>query len=271
MIIDYLHSISEPYLVYESGKRPVLITTNTTKDYVCKHNFGQLNTLFNEYIAVAFLSLWSVQIPKPCFITVSPDHINNFALANGLEPAWFRKSCFGSYHLHYGKELDDFFQFLNSATLAKFKKEDFLKIALFDIWVANEDRNAGHTNLLINPEGDNLLFYPIDHELIFNSNSGRELYQINENDTILAHDLFKLLFRKRGVQHKEIIAELLIDFEFNITKCNENIDLILSKIPNDWGLDIVQKRKFLTNNIFSETWIKETKKNFQLFYNKWIK
>lgn len=266
-----LHSITEPARFYETGKKPILLTTNTTEDYICKHNFGHVNTLFNEYLAVAFLKLWSIPVPNACFINVNPEHIYNFAIENGLQPAWFRRTCFGSYYLKFAKELDENFGLLISKAKLKFDIFEFFNIVLFDIWVANEDRNVPNPNLLVEADGVNWKFFPIDHELIFNSSSGQPLEQINENDTILAHDLFKSLLRWRKVRHREIIAKLLNGYEAKIARCKEKIEVILEIVPDDWQIDIRQKREFLENNIFADTWITETKSNFKSLYNKLIK
>jgi hypothetical protein len=58
----------------------------------------------------------------------------------------------------------------------------FLMIALFDIWISNEDRTENNFNLLY--DADRKLFVPIDHTSIFNGNNldkGPEQITINES------------------------------------------------------------------------------------------
>jgi hypothetical protein len=150
--MKYLEVITEPHKILQTAKSPLVVTCNDFNQYVCKHNFGISKSLFNEYIASSFLKLWNIPTPDFTFINLPEDVINEFAIVRNLQPAWFKKTCFGSSHLQFAKEIDDNIENIHKNHLKKIRKIDLLKIALFDIWIANEDRTARHTNLLLNSE-----------------------------------------------------------------------------------------------------------------------
>ena len=270
MKIETLEIITEPHKLYDTGKKPVLVLCDDLMLYISKHNFAISNTLFNEYIASSFMQIWNIPTPKFVFIDTPQTHVQEFSIQNDLQPRWFNKTCFASLQLEYAKELDDNMLNINANQFNSTRKIDFLKIALFDIWIANEDRTPGHTNLLINPEQNGLVFYAIDHDSIFNSNSGLELFQLNEDETILGHNLFKSLFRKRNTNHNEIIEELFEDLKQFINHSVYRLNDILESIPENWNIDKDIKKEFLLKNLFSENWINQTKRTFEMFYSKFI-
>lgn len=72
---------------------------------------------------------------------------------------------------------------------------------LFDLWVANEDRNHNNYNLLLNPTESGYCLMPIDHERCFNgsrTNIDRPLVLLTEDQSLVASPLVQLLFR--GIQ-----------------------------------------------------------------------
>jgi hypothetical protein len=108
--------------------------------------------------------------------------------------------------------------------------------------------------------------YAIDHDSCFNSNSGLSLVSITEDDTILAHKLFNMLFNDRRLEHELIIENLFADFKLFLDICVNKIDNILKDVPENWNLDLGTIREFLLNNLFSMNWIEETNDTFKRFY-----
>ncbi|MVX34389.1 HipA family kinase [Myroides sp. LoEW2-1] len=95
-------------------------------------------------------------------------------------------------------------------------------ITLFDIWVANEDRNHNNYNLLLNTsKGSSFFFYTIDHETIFNSCFlERKLVEITENESIINTEIAKILFAKKK-EINEIVDELIGNFYLGTGQCEE--------------------------------------------------
>lgn len=150
-------------------------------------------------------------------------------------------------------------------------KDDFLKIALFDIWMANEDRNHNNFNLqlYVSPERLNF-FYAIDHVNIFNTSFlDYGIADLTEDDSILKTDLAKILFgRKRNLN--EAIDNLMENFYLCTQECENKLDEILSLVPESWDIDINQIRQRIIDNLFTATWKKQCESNFREFVQSFI-
>lgn len=191
-----------------------------------------------------------------------------------LQPNFFDKDCFGSLFLKNTKELD--LTFISSFKEKSFRdkilvKSDFLKIALFDIWLANEDRNYNNNNLLLHYAKDNSLsFYAIDHVLIFNSSSfDYGISLLTADDSILNTDLAKLLFandRKLG----ETVNKLVESFYLCTKDCEKNLDNILALVPNSWAINTVGLKAKMEQYLFNDAWKKQCEDTFRAFIHSLI-
>lgn len=215
-------------------------------------------SLFNEFIAACFLEIWQLPVPEFGLVNVSQEHIQTIEMPFH----YFEIPCFGSRFNNRLSEASQFFMHY------PFPKKDidsfqhsFLKIGLFDIWLANEDRNNNNMNLLIDSQAK--LFVPIDHVMIFNSqNIDKEPYQLNEGDSILSSWLSERLF-SRTLQHnlQHLRLRTVSEFERDLTTCYGSLEQILSDLPYEWHIDpgFVLSRLDL---FFSESWIEDCKTTF---------
>lgn len=268
-----LQTIEEAHKMFPtSGSNPLLVTCNDLNYWVCKYDKSP-SCLFNELVASEFAKLWYINVPETSLIKVEKDHVPT-AKFHKLQPNLFDKDCFGSLFLPNTKELDLTFiplfkekNFRNKILI----KSDFLKIALFDIWLANEDRNYNNNNLLIHYAKDNSLsFYAIDHVAIFNSsffNYG--LQSLTEDDSILNTDLAKLLFakdRKLG----ETVNKLVESFYLCTKDCEKNLDNILALLPNSWAIDTVNIKAKMEQYLFNDAWKRQCEDTFRAFIHSLI-
>lgn len=132
----------------------------------------------------------------------------------------------------------------------------FLKIALFDIWMCNEDRHFENPNLLYDLK--NNLFIPIDHSFCFNTNNlDKEPYLIADNESILDTPFLNRFFNGHlQTKTEEIRLEILNEFKNNYNVCCQQLDTILAGIPNEWNSD----RQYLKERLsflFAENWLIE--------------
>lgn len=150
-------------------------------------------------------------------------------------------------------------------------KSDFLKIALFDIWLANEDRNYNNNNLLLHYAKDNRLsFYAIDHVAIFNSSFlDYGIQSLTEDDSILNTDLAKLLFARDGKLGKTV-DKLIENFYLCIKDCESNLDNILALVPNSWTIDAVDIKAKMKQHLFIDAWVRQCEHNFRAFVHSLI-
>lgn len=241
---------------YETrGSRPVRVFCNDLNYYVCKYATGAgfPFMLFNEYIAACFLKIWNLPAPDFGFVQIKPEHVK----LTGYPFHFFEKSCFGSLYMGELKEVDKFF--LVEPLVKKVSNTGilyFLKIALFDIWMCNEDRHFENPNLLYDLK--NNLFIPIDHSFCFNSNNlNKEPYLIADNESILDTPFLNRFFNRHlQTKTEEIRLEILYEFKNNCDACYQQFDTILAGIPNEWHPDRQHLKERLAF-LFAENWLIE--------------
>ena len=266
--MQILHSIEEAHKMFSTyGSSPLLVTCDDMQDWVCKYDRAPLR-LFNELLAAKFAALWEIMTPEIAWIRIKKKHvpINKFP---SIYPYLLEKECFGS--LYIPNTID-----VNKSLIPSFKdpsfrnklnnKEDFLKIALFDIWLANEDRNHNNYNLLLcaSPEKLNFL-YAIDHVEIFNSsylNYG--INDLTEEDSIIKTDLAKILFSNE-TKLTEIVDALVKKFYLCIAECYNNLAEIIDLIPESWKINKPELEEKIIRNLFTDDWSSKCIENFRRF------
>jgi len=267
-----LRSIGTAHKKIDTNRRPIIITCNDFKEYVCKYTSQTpANYLFNEYIVYCFLNEFKILVPEFVFIDVSKEHIPDEYLCSVLQYRNFNITCIGTKFLENSKHFDN--------TL--FSNTDFLKrivnltdlhlIALCDIWLCNEDRNHNNTNLLLNTENKQYKIYAIDHENCFNSNSlENELELISENESIINTEFYVNIFNKNKSLQTDI--KKIIDIFEKITEiCNNNLDLYFSHLPDNWQINKAFKKQLLQDKIFNSDWKKQVINTFTYYLRTLLK
>lgn len=265
--IESIHKIFDT-----SGSHPVLVTCDDRQDWVCKYDQHPIY-LFNELIAADFARIWNIRVPETALITVKEEHIPDDMLPQ-LQKMWFKKECFGSLFHQDAKEIDlsmlPLFRERTFRTKVK-NKSDFLKIALFDIWLSNDDRNHNNFNLLLSTEAGNThFFYVIDHVGIFNSSSLKlGIYELSCDDSIIKTDLARILFSKNK-KIKYIVEDLVEKFYLCVLECKNQLPEILSQVPASWNLDLPLLEKQIRESIFTDEWLKTCENTFREFIQSYI-
>lgn len=268
-----LQTIEEVHKIFlTSGSSPILVTCDDFRDWVCKYDKSPMN-LFNELLATKFAEIWGIKTPEIAFIKVKKEHVPQDKFPK-IPTHLFDKDCFGSLYLESSKEIDYSIipLFKEQGFRDKLKdKEDFLKIALFDIWMANEDRNHNNFNLLLYASPDKMnFFYAIDHVNIFNSsflNYG--ITDITEEESIIKTDLAKILFGK-DKQLTQIVNNLIESFYLCTVECYNQLDEILDLIPDSWGIDRDTTKNKIVQHLFSEEWNQICETKFREFIQSFI-
>lgn len=233
-------------------------------DYICKYHpaHGFASSLFNEYLAASLLKVWGLTVPDFAFVKVKTEHIAQIDLPNHL----FERLCFGSKYQGAYNEVDKFF-----ISTPYIKKENesglisFLKIALFDLWLSNEDRHFDNFNLLYNYRSN--VFVPIDHVCCFNGNNlDKVAYPIGDNESLLSTPFLSHFFSRTLQQYRrQIRLKIVKEFKLDINRCHEKLNDILTQTPLDWqpDIDILRQRLLF---LFSEPWISECLTNFNRLF-----
>ena len=142
----------------------------------------------------------------------------------------------------------------------------FIQIALFDIWLCNEDRNHNNYNLLYDIVNNH--FVPIDHVNIFNGlNIDKPPYLISQNESILTSPLFRLFFYGTlQTENKSFRSDIENTFKNHVRNCEKILPQILPSLPDQWRLDL----PFISDRLaifFSDAWLADSINYFfDLFY-----
>jgi hypothetical protein len=266
-------TIQESEKPYPTGGRPILFLCDDLNTWVCKHGRNSNMLLFNEIIGSRFASIWGIRTPEICLINVNEEHLPKNYL-NVVQPAFFRKPCFGSKYIEHSTVLD--FVTIDSLQNLSIKskiahKEDFLLIGLFDIWLCNDDRHYNNMNLLLDFSEDEIHFSVFDHDAIFNSSSLRHgLELITEEVTIINTDLTKILFNRN--RNLEIVVDKIVEkFYLCVQECEIELTKILNDIPPEWGLDLADLERLIRQELFDEEWEEKCETQFRTFIQSIIK
>jgi hypothetical protein len=149
--------------------------------------------------------------------------------------------CFASKEIDPHKMLSDVDEIKDKTSFNKFlNPEQFLKIALFDLWVAHDDRNATNYNLLALTIDEGYYFYSIDHYHCFGGESyfNKDFSQLRVNQyKSLMTTTFGLSLRKYLV-NPQILTNLVEAFNnIDLEKINIIVTNVFNQLPKEWKID----------------------------------
>lgn len=259
---EALHSISTFDIMKTSGSTPVLVLANDLNYYFCKYH--PKNVLVNEFLAYKFLEIWGFDVFPVAFVKISTEHIPYDLIPTQIQPRFFDWPSFG---LQQQQDILDVNNILAGPKLSSFIKKfdsrfDLLKIGLFDLWLANNDRHEGNYNLLIKSKS----FYPIDHADIFDGRRlGQPLVQQTEEESLLNSQLVRRFLNNKR-KNRDMVSLLIREFPSFVLKCGENLESIIQEIPEQWCTDKEDlKDQVLSSVINNDQWLKETLNTFKIY------
>ena len=251
MVISKVNSIELITRQYSTGERPVLVECDDFCTYVCKYPLSPAISykLFSEMAGSIFAQVWGLNTPNIALVNIRKEHWPSAKSA----PYPFAPSI-GSRLITGVIDLTP-----NSTTIyndATSILNNLLDIALFDFWIANEDRNANNMNLMYKPESSQII--SIDYGCIFNTSMyDYPLSQLTFTDSILTSDLFdNLIGEKKGLN---IITKQ--DFLNRVSKCHKEMDSIIDHTPLEWKIPYDVGRNKLSQ-LFESKWLNEVWENF---------
>lgn len=249
-----LHSIQSISNQYDTGDAPVLVLCSDKERYICKFMRPSATIAYKlacEFIGATLAEAWHISTPPFAIVNILPEHWTTISAPHSLAaPAiGFRK--------------------LNNVidiTPTTFKQVEptpdtlyqLLKIALFDFWVANEDRTYNNANLLYDVVSRQLV--SIDYGGIFNNVSfDYPLAQLTETDSILCADIFTHIAKSTSShQLNSAVAMLQKDFAKCALRCR---NLPLLDLPLEWNIP-QQKVETKLQELYHPSWIDATWDNF---------
>lgn len=245
--------------VYQTGDRPILILCSDGYHYICKYKLpgSSASKLLNEYIGSCFAKVWGIVTPITSFVSNDPIIWGGEGASLSHDPG---APLIGSRLMENVVDISDFN--CGHIPLLDNHLEQLLKIALFDIWLANEDRTCNNYNLLFDLRKKNIV--SIDYGGVFNSGVfTRPLYQLNESDSIISSGLFDQL---KGLGIERVLSHLRVSFYSIVDNCKRSVTNIIETIPATWMID----RSIVENKIlelFSPSWINDSLETFVYIIN----
>lgn len=229
MAIPSLYSAQRIKQQFHTGEEPVLVMCSDANTYVCKYmrSSSAAYKLACEFVGAYLASIWQLRTPEIALVTIKPRHWEGINISHSVTAA-----AIG------GRWLDGMVDITPSTytqvpSNSKSLKQ-LLKIALFDFWVANEDRNANNANLMYDAANDELV--SIDYGCIFNTATyDYPISQLTSTDTILWSDFFQHLSQSQDEKSiNEIIDWLEKDYEKCLDDCRQQVGDITSEMPKEW-------------------------------------
>lgn len=256
ILVPFLHSIKAVEKQYETGDRPVLVACSDKCMYICKymHTTGQAYKLAAEFVGAQLAEVWQIASPVCAFVWISEKHWEGiFTSHNSAAPALGYRKINGSVDITTStcQEIEQ----------SKDIMRQLLQIALFDFWVANEDRTFNNMNLLYEVQTPRLI--SIDYGGIFNTSTFEApMSQLMETDTILYADIFRRL--QPAAYAEELIESakaLKAYYDMCVRQSQERMIKILDALPKAWNVrnEVVENK---TRQLFNPEWIESSWQNF---------
>lgn len=261
MKLPEVTSIRPIQMRYSTGEKPVLVECNDLHSYICKYLHSSFSAfkLVCELSGALFAQAWELKTPEVAFVKIRPaDWLQR-------EPIDFSAPSFGSQKLMGVMDV-------TPASIVAIKKNEnvkrqLLKIALFDLWVANEDRNSNNANLLYDLVENALV--AIDHGCILNTAEfDYSLSQLTCNETILASSLAHYLLDEESHDNlNKLLRELYGDYMVCVKRSLTQVDYVVRSIPGQWGVPkcVVEGK---LKQLFEDGWIEECWESFVDYLNE---
>ena len=239
--------------VYQTGDRPILVLCSDGYHYICKYKqpgYAALK-LMNELVGSVFAKAWGIDTPVTSLVVNDPIIWDDAGISH--DPA---APLLGS------RKMEDVFDLgeynCNQVGVSERTLTQLLRIALFDLWLANEDRTCNNYNLLYDLRAKSLV--SIDYGGIFNSGIlNNPVYQLNASDSIISSDLFGRL-KTAGLQ--KAIYGLHMTYLSLVAKSKKAVPMLLQSMPDEWKVDESALQNKL-KELFELPWVNDTWLNFK--------
>jgi hypothetical protein len=228
------------------------------KVYYCKYrsgyslNAGEVDFLAYEVVCHHLLRLLEVPTPNIALVELSKDSFSPNDLKINRKYAKAGIVCFGSQevkgsNLVTGLELVkgriELRQYLNP--------EDLVKIATFDLWIANIDRGrAENFNLLSHIYLNKIRIIAFDNAFAFHGQNGLSAFNstwpdnINSRNNLSRTEYFKSITKFIPQNQRHQIAENVLNC--NAENAKQAVNEAFAEIPSSWQLSPGLKDRILS-------------------------
>lgn len=179
------------------GHAPYLVLTDTLEKCVLKtcNNQADKISLTKEFLCALLLDNWEIETPPFCSLTIDST-LNESPFVITDKGFKYSSLYFGSKHVDSAFEMNEFIAPDGKVATRKILNiSQLFDIALFDIWVENDDRRPSNNNLLLCPYEKDFVIRAIDHAYTFGSidflQINPEFVSFSHNDSILYSEMGK--------------------------------------------------------------------------------
>lgn len=267
--LKMLHSIQNIEKIFDTGDKPVLVECSDLNAYVCKHNNGRTPAmkLFVEWISHGLLSGFQVPLASRELVQIKQEHVIGTA---NCQPVFFKNMPL--FATRFLEEALEWSQFNLKDQKLITNKNDLIKIAIFDLWMGNEDRSFNNFNLLTHSTEKGLEIVPIDHGACLNSlmfSDQRKLHGISYNESLIDTDEFRILV-KPILKNLKDADDFINSLYVCMPESKKIYDEQVLAIPKEWNIP----KSFideLRENLFHKEWLSETKSHFLSYIKSSLK
>lgn len=149
--------------------------------------------------------------------------------------------CFASKEIDKHKMISDADEIKDKTTFNKYlNPEQFLKIAIFDLWVAHDDRNNTNYNLLSGTTSQGFRFYSIDHYHCFggevNFNKDFSKLKVDPYKSVLTSTFGRSVLEY--LTNPQIFTNIVESFSnIDLTKIKRIVSNVFKQLPKEWNID----------------------------------
>jgi len=256
MTISTVHSAKRIEQHFHTGEEPVLVMCSDLNVYVCKYmrSSAIAYKLACEFIGAKLATAWQLNTPDIALVTIRQPHWEGMNLSHNLSaPSLGFRWLDGMVDITPSTYIQ--------VPATKETLSQLMEIALFDFWVANEDRNANNANLMYDVAHEQLV--SIDYGCIFNTATFDSPFsQLTSTDTILWSDLFKHLLGDTDRQTVDTIAEhLREEYDECLNRSKNLATEVLTEMPQEWKVpsETVSEKM---RQLFNKRWVADVWDNF---------
>ena len=211
--------------------------------------------MIREFLAAHFLKIWGLKVPDFAIIDVDRRHIPD-GLHARLTAYEFSRPAFGSLYVEDAEFVNESLS-MASAYQVKIAdpERDLVNLALFDLWLSNNDRNWNNHNLLIRSP-PNVDVIPIDHERTFDHGSpGQPLTLQTSNENLSASAVFRRFVTRKFLTAYTRNMESQRTFKTYAAACSSAATAIIEQMPDEWKRLCPTLVPDLRATIFADQWL----------------
>lgn len=227
--------------VETDGHSPMKFLCTDGEIYYCKYRVSpkieELDCLVYEVVCNSLAAFFSIPTPEIAIVELAPDCFTKKDIPRNKRYAKVGSYCFGSKDIE-NANLVTGLEIVNSPTdLAKiYNPYDLVKIALFDLWIDNDDRGKNQNyNLLTSGYEDKLKIWAFDHAFAFGGyNSLRIFTHLNKPsmfnklpETNYFKEMVAMLDKEKGIEIINNMAAMMGDAVTQLKPVFDNM-------PKEW-------------------------------------